>query len=342
MSTRILPLASIAEHPNNPRIDLGDITALTADVAAHGLIQPLIVAPGSHGKARGLCGSCWQQVDRNPNGVLGGHTDGAMSCSGSFEVAADEWVVVAGHRRRAASIAAGLLEVECSIRPDFKTVTDQKVVMMRENKHRRDLTPLEEARGYDQLVLDLGTPERVASLVGVSKDLVTRRRRLLELEPTAFEALKAGNITLDDAHELLGLPAESQERVVRSIGTKKYRQAVAAEVIGSDEPRAIAAHLRAQFLAPFLSGAQRPGKEALPALRRGVVTAMAEHLPRKTVRTWLEVLGTDTDRVHNVDPDRALLALAVVLESDPAGQYDLLGVLGYEMSPVEVELLEGA
>ena len=97
------------------------------------------------------------------------------------------------------------------------------------------------------------------------------------------------------------------------------------------------------FLAPFLSGAQRPARDTLPRVRKEAVTTLAANLPKRVVSRWIDALGVDDPMsVHGVDPDRALLALAVTLEQDPAGLYDLLTPLGYELSPVEVELLEGA
>ena len=50
---------------------------------------------------------------------------------------------------------------------------------------------------------------------------------------------------------------------------------------------------------------------------------------------------TEPVEIARVPFARALTALAVVI-SDEQSIYDLLAALGYEQSPVETELLEGA
>lgn len=339
----MLPLRSIRPHPKNPRIDLGDRTDLTADIRENGLIEPLVVVPGSWGKPSGECAECGTQVPRSPVGVLREHIIDGRPCPGGSEPAADDWYVVAGHRRRESSIDAGLWDVQCVIRTDLRTMAEQVALMMRENGHRRDLTPVEEARGFEQLTLEGLTATRIAQQVKVSKKVVDRRLALLRLPEDAKTQLHTGVMTLDDAEAMLDLPPEAQKRALHAVGTKEFRQEVAQQRVGTDTPAAVAAELRAGFLQPYLTGAQRPARDALPRLRKEVVATLADRLPAKVTRTWLGSLGvTEPVEVSRVDPDRALLALAVAVETDPAGQYDLLNVLGYEMSPVEIDLLEGA
>jgi len=339
----MISLRSIRPHPHNPREDLGDLTDLTADIRDNGLIEPLVVVPGSWGKQHGTCGDCDEQVPRTQAGLLAEHIIDGRPCPGGSDVAADDWFVVAGHRRRAGSLGAGLVEVECVTRFDLRTQAEQIALMLRENEHRRDLTPLEEARGYHQLTLEGMTPTRIAQQVKRSKKTIDRRLALLSLSDKAKKRLRSGVMTLADAEAMLDLTPEKAERALRSVGTKEFRQDLARERTGSDEREVIAHELRASFLTPFLRGSQRPPREALPKVRKEAVTTLANRLPKRVVKGWLSALGVaDPMDVHGVDPDRALIALAAVIETDPAGQYDLLGVLGYEMSPVEVELLEGA
>lgn len=340
MSTKMVPVRAIRPHPKNPRFDLGDLTDLTLDVRDNGLIEPLVVVPGSYGKVTGLCGDCDVQVPRHTSGVLSEHVTDGVPCPGGSDLAADEWLVVAGHRRRAACEAAGVGEVECVTRFDLRTAADQIALMMRENGHRRDLTPLEEAHGYEQLVLEGLTSTRIAQQVKRSKKTIDRRLALLGLSAKQQRELRQGQMTLDQAEELLALSPEQQDRVLRSVGTRTFRQDVAREKTGSDDREVIARELRSVFLAPFLRGSQRPPREALPRVRKEAVTTLANRLPQRTVKSWLDALGVvDPMDVHQVDPDRALIALAVAVETDPSGQYDLLSTLGYEPSPIELEIL---
>jgi hypothetical protein len=51
----MLPLGDLAPHPENPRQDLGDLTELTASIAAHGVFEPLVVLTAeAESDARGL------------------------------------------------------------------------------------------------------------------------------------------------------------------------------------------------------------------------------------------------------------------------------------------------
>lgn len=339
MTTRTLPLRSILPHPHNPRFDLGDISDLTADIRDGGLIEPLVVVPGSTGRPTGMCGDCGLRQPRHTSGVLAEHVVDGRPCPGGAEPAADDWYVIAGHRRRQAALDAGLHQVECVTRFDLRTEQEQVALMMRENGHRRDLTPLEEAQGYD-LLRELGwTSTRISQQVKRSKKTVDRRLALMRLNDRQRKRLMVGTITLADAEALLDLTPERADRALRSVGTKSFRQEVARERTGSDEGAVIAAELRREFLDPFLTGAQRPARDVLPSVRRSVVTMLAAQLPKRLQQAWVDRLGTTVDRV---DPDRALLALAVAIETDVDRLYALLGELGYEASPVEQQMLAEA
>ncbi|WP_169165136.1 ParB/RepB/Spo0J family partition protein [Cellulomonas taurus] len=338
---RMLPLRSIRPHPRNPRVDLGDLTELAADIRDNGIIEPLVVVPGSWGKPAGVCADCDEQVRRNPTGVLQEHTHDGIPCPGGSEPAGDDWTVLAGHRRRQASIAVGQWDAPCVVRTDLRSVADQVGVMLRENGHRQNLTPIEEARGFEQLTLEGLTATRIAQQVKVSKKTVDRRLALLALSEDAKKQLHTGVMTLDDAEAMVNLPPAAAKKVLRVVGTKEFRQEVASQRIGTDVPTAVAAELRSEFAHPYLTGTRRPPRDALPRLRKGVVATLASRLPRTVTRTWLGSLGvSDAADVARVDPDRALLALALAIQSDPAGQYELLKVLGYELSPVEIDLIE--
>jgi ParB family chromosome partitioning protein len=106
--------------------------------------------------------------------------------------------IVTGHRRKAAAIAAGLTTVPCYERPDLGADSDQVLGMLIENLRRHDLTELEEARGYQQL-LDLGlSATKIAKATGTSR---TRVRDALAVtkSDTALTTATAHGLTLDQA-----------------------------------------------------------------------------------------------------------------------------------------------
>ena len=78
-----------------------------------------------------------------------------------------------------------------------------------ENLQREDLTPLEEALGYEVLINEHGfTQEEVAETVGKSRPAVANSLRLLKLPESIAEYLKEDKITAGHARALLTLPTE--------------------------------------------------------------------------------------------------------------------------------------
>ncbi|MSZ76797.1 MAG: ParB/RepB/Spo0J family partition protein [Actinobacteria bacterium] len=105
-------------------------------------------------------------------------------------------VVLAGHRRLAAAHRLGWTEVPCLIKAGVHP-DDVLSAMLVENGQRKDLDPLEEARGLRHLK-DRGslTDMQVGLKVGRSQPYVSGRLALLELSPADQAAIRAGTMTL--------------------------------------------------------------------------------------------------------------------------------------------------
>jgi ParB family chromosome partitioning protein len=117
--------------------------------------------------------------------------------------------LIAGERRWRAARLAGLESIPAQVRED---VTDDMMLELAlvENVQRRDLDPIERARGFRSLIDRLGvTQEAVAAKVGLRRTTVTNHLRLLELPQAAQDALSKGLITMGHARAMLGLPSES-------------------------------------------------------------------------------------------------------------------------------------
>lgn len=93
--------------------------------------------------------------------------------------------VVAGHRRLAAAKMAGLAEVPVIERK--LTETEQLEIMLVENIQRDDLSPLQEARGFQQLMDQGLTQSNVARRIGVPSNRVQSRLGILKLYPEVQE-----------------------------------------------------------------------------------------------------------------------------------------------------------
>jgi ParB family chromosome partitioning protein len=208
-----IPLNKLVQSPRNVRRhgDPAADTELKASIAAHGLLQNLIVRPAAKGK---------------------------------FEVEA-------GERRRRAMLAladdkilARDHEVTCLVVEDSAEAAVE--TSLAENFHRLAMNPADEAQAFAALVAGGATVEDVARRFGLTVRFVEGRLRLATLAPVVFEALASGQITIDIA-KAFGATSdqEIQTRVFDQVSLAYYapnpdsirRMVLSGTVRGSD-PRA--------------------------------------------------------------------------------------------------------
>ena len=123
--------------------------------------------------------------------------------------------LIAGERRWRAAGRAGLATIPALVRrTDDLSVVEQALV---ENLHRQDLTPLEEAAAFQQLIDDFRlTHEQIADRVGKSRSAITNTLRLLGLPPSIQHLLADGKLSAGHARALLGTPDRAlQEQLAR-------------------------------------------------------------------------------------------------------------------------------
>jgi ParB family chromosome partitioning protein len=122
----------------------------------------------------------------------------------------DTYELIAGERRWRAAQRAGLTTIPAVIRPtDDASSVEQALV---ENLHRQDLTALEEAAAYQQLIDDFGlTHDQVSTRVGKSRSAITNSLRLLGLPPAVQRLLADGQLSAGHARALLGTPDRARQ-----------------------------------------------------------------------------------------------------------------------------------
>lgn len=114
----------------------------------------------------------------------------------------DRYELIAGERRWKAAKRAGLTEVPAIVRDvDDKTALELAII---ENVQRADLNPVEEARGYQQLVEEHKyTQADLAQVIGKSRSHVANTLRLLTLPEPVLNMLTDGSITAGHARTLI-------------------------------------------------------------------------------------------------------------------------------------------
>lgn len=162
-----LNVEDLHPNPDNPRKRMDDVADLAASIRTQGVKQPLLVTPTG-------------QLD----------IDGRA-----------QYRVVIGHRRLAAAKQAGLDTVPAIV--EEMNPRREREIMLVENTQRSDLTPVEEADGYQGL-LDLGMPVReMARMTGRSDRFVRRRLRIAGIPRQTREAAHDfDQLTLDQLDKL--------------------------------------------------------------------------------------------------------------------------------------------
>jgi len=147
-------------------MDRDAIAELASSIVEKGVLQPLLVRP---------------------------HPDRA----GQFEI-------IAGERRWRAAQQAKLHEVPVLVR-NFTDVEALEVGLI-ENLQRQDLSPIDEALGYQRLLDEFHhTQEKLADGVGKSRSHVANTLRLLNLPENVRNMVEDGSLSAGHARALLGL-----------------------------------------------------------------------------------------------------------------------------------------
>lgn len=165
---RLVPIEQIVPNPDQPRkhFEPALLRELADSIKIHGIVQPLVVTP---------------QADP-----------------------AAGYMIVAGERRWRAAQIAGVHDVPVVIRDTPES--DRLELAVLENLQRLDLTPIEEAQAYRQLMDVRGyTQEQLAERLGKDRSTVANAVRLLKLPPKVQELVQDGRLSMGHARALLAL-----------------------------------------------------------------------------------------------------------------------------------------
>ena len=203
-----VPIEKLHPCPTQPRrrFDEAELKDLAASIREKGVLQPLIVRP--HPEREG------------------------------------EYEIVAGERRWRAAQLAPQHEVPVVVRAyDDGEVLEIAII---ENVQRQDLNPVEEARGYRQLMERFGhTQEQLAAVLGKSRSHIANVMRLLQLPDDVLGLLEEGKLTAGHARALITserASALAREIVARGLSVREAeRLAKKGGSAGASKPKGRAA-----------------------------------------------------------------------------------------------------
>ena len=167
---RFVPIKSVCPNPDQPRkhFEEAEVEELVSSIRNHGVLQPILVRP---------------------------MPEGEESQEGEFQI-------VAGERRWRSATRAKLSHVPVIIRDiDDRDCLEISLI---ENVQRSNLTPLEEARGYQELISRFQlTQAEVAEKVGKERASVANMVRLLRLPASVQGLIDQGVISVGHAKAIL-------------------------------------------------------------------------------------------------------------------------------------------
>jgi len=141
--------------------------------------------------------------------------------------------LIAGERRLRAAKRAGLEKVPAMLR-EASDIESLEIALV-ENIQRDDLSPLEEASAYQQLMEEFGhTQEEIAERVGKSRPSIANTLRLLKLPEAIKRDLASGKLTAGHARVLLSVEgAEAQLRAARQIQARRLSVREAEQIVAT-------------------------------------------------------------------------------------------------------------
>lgn len=187
----------------------------------------------------------------------------------------DVYEIVAGERRWRAAQIAQLHEVPVVVRE----LSDSEVleVAIIENIQRADLSAIEEALGFRQLMTRFGhTQEKLAEALSKSRSHVANLLRLLTLPTEVQDMVRDGSLSAGHARALIGSPKAMElaaqivakglsvretERLVKQQGTEKAPAKAAHKADKDADTRALEGDLSANLRMPVRIN-HAPGSEA--------------------------------------------------------------------------------
>ena len=179
MKVSELDIDKVYPNPNQPRkqFDSESIKELANSIKSQGLLQPIVVIPRKNG-----------------------------------------YMIVSGERRYKAHLLLGAKTIQAVVRTDMVSSTkhEVKIKAVIENVIRKDMTPIEEAIAYKEL-LETMSLDDLAAAIGLAKFRIVWRIKLLNMIPSAQQVFNDGNLTMTQARILGELDADKQQVLLNMI-----------------------------------------------------------------------------------------------------------------------------
>lgn len=294
------PKLSMIEHgrispsPLNPRKHFDEISLrdLADSILTYGIQQPIVVR--QHVENLGTAG-----------GVV-------------------TYTIVMGERRWRAAALAGLATVPALVRTDLDDLK-HAVLAMEENVRRRDLSPIEEANGYAQLMALGKTQAQIGEGVGVGQSRIANLLRLRGLPQDVQQMIEAG--TLSTGHGIQLARYKDFPDVCRFIAAKA---ADGQRSVKSLEDQLLSSFYIAPGRQPFemlggYRGAKFEWQTICPACPFGAYWAKGQSQPLCLNPAHFEALNKEATAETDAEANREAARLLFVAEQRSAEAQKRMG-----------------
>lgn len=195
-------LKELAPHPENPRRgELGDLSEIVASMKTMGVIEPLVVTTRE------------------------AHLGVPQYEGHKKAIGEAPYVIVAGHRRHAAAVLAGLEKVPIEVRPDLSLDGLDLEVMAVENSHRAPLKPMEKAELFAALQARGRSQREIARRTGFAQGTISKHIKLLSLADELQNAVRSGLLNPTDAWTIAELEGPENQLAAWKLVTESSLKA---------------------------------------------------------------------------------------------------------------------
>jgi ParB family chromosome partitioning protein len=202
-SVGAIPIDQIDANPFQPRTDFNpeELESLAESIRVQGVLQPILVR--------------------------------------AHPTTPDRYQIVAGERRFRGAMQAGLTEIPTILR-DMDD-SDAAVIALVENLQRQDLNAIEEAEGYQRLLVDFGlTHESLGYAVSKSRSHIGNTVRLLRLPDPVIKDVRSGSLSSGHARALINAPnpqALAEQVLKRGMSVRQTERLVNKTIAARGIPR---------------------------------------------------------------------------------------------------------
>ncbi len=188
---KYIPISNIIPNKNQPRKNFSEeqLKELAFSIEKNGVLQPILV----------------RSIKNQPN----------------------MYEIIAGERRWRAANLAGIYEIPVIIKELNDTETFE--ISLIENLQRENLSPIEEANGYKNLINVYNyTQEDISKIVNKSRSYVANVLRLLSLPQKVQNMVDDGSLSYSMARSLIGVknPLEQAKSIIEGNLTVKQAEKI--------------------------------------------------------------------------------------------------------------------